>query len=199
MNSFPMWMGLLAGVPTIMAYVRLAKILNKPSTTIRPNLASWLPWLAVDASVFAASIAQHVVTTMVVFGVFTLGTITVLIIVIRKKAMMKFGLVDGASLVVSGLALVAWWLTGDAKLALYINVVVVVVATIPSIINAWDKPETQDLRVWSYFLAGGFINLFAVVEWDMKNGLVPVSVVVVQAALVLATARDHFASRSTYM
>lgn len=180
-----MWIGFLAALFSAFAYVRLARLMKDASSEVAPNLASWIVFAAVDASIFVSSLAAGVTTTMAVFAVYTVGSLVIVVLVFRqgKIKLMPF---DVISLAVSTIAFIAWKMTGKPEVAIYLNISVAVMACLPTIRQAWLTPEKEDLRAWQYILAGGFVNLFAVEKWDFKNGAVPVAIVVLCIVIVYA-------------
>lgn len=181
MRNLAFWFGIAAAVPTICAYSRLARLVTQP-TEVKPNLASWLLFLVIDGSIFYASLVAGVRTSMIVFGVFTLGCLLIVILTVRKSRV-EFTLLEKVCLVLSASAFVGWKMTSSPELAVYLNVLVAVIATIPTIIQAWMTPEREDLGVWLYFSFGGVLNLFAVEKWDALNALPAVMVLLLQVVL----------------
>ena len=107
---------------TVLAYVRLTKlVLNSKESGVKPNIASWLPWLAVDASIFLASIALGEVIASIIFGIFTIGTLVVFSLIV-KNGEIKLSWIDKTSLALSFIAIVMWKMTSEPELALYLNV-----------------------------------------------------------------------------
>jgi len=154
---------------TIIAYVRLIRLLlQEEDSGVRPNIASWFTWLAVDVSLLAASMYAGAVREGIIFGIFAFGSFSVISLLFQKGEI-KLSVLDQASLVVSFTALVAWIATNDPKIAVYLNVVVLTVASIPTLIQTIFQPELEDNRVWGYFFLGGLTNLLAVESWDMLH------------------------------
>ncbi|MEK7464346.1 MAG: hypothetical protein AAB617_01055 [Patescibacteria group bacterium] len=185
MQNIYTWIGFLAALFSVFAYVRLAKLVTNPSSDVAPNPASWLVWLAVDGSIFVSSLAAGVTTTMAVFAVYTIGCLVIVVLVFRTGKI-EWKPFDVVCLVTSAIAFVAWKMTGDPKIAIYLNIAVATAGTVPTIAQGWLTPEQEDLRVWQYFLAGGFVNLFAVEKWDFVNGAPPVAVFILQVLLLSA-------------
>ena len=176
---------------TILAYVRLTKLVyNSKDSGVKPNIASWLPWLVVDASIFLVSIALGEVTQSIIFGIFTIGTIVVLSLIV-KNGEIKLKTVDKVSLALSIIAIVMWRMTNEPELALYLNVLVLVMASIPTLSQALIDPRLEDGQVWLYFSIGGGANIFSIEEWTMAAALPAMLVFIIQLALLYASSREE--------
>lgn len=176
---------------TVLAYVRLASLVYKSSVSgVKPNIASWLPWLVVDGSVCFASIALGAITASILFGIFTLGAAVIIALVV-KNGEIKLSTMDKVSLVLSAIAFVAWKLTSEPRMALYLNVFIAVMATIPTLRQALIDPRLEDGRVWLLFMAGGGASLFAIERWTMVDAFPAVVVFVLQIALAYASNREE--------
>lgn len=166
----------------MIAYGRLLRLLLESERSgIKPNIASWIPWLAVDISIFTASAYAGAMREAIIFGLYSLGCFVVISFLFNKGEI-KLSVVDKVSLVVSLTAFIAWIATEDPEVAVYFNVAVAVFASIPTLVQAMRRPELEDGRVWFYFSFGGLANLLAVEVPDMLHMLPAFMVFVLQSA-----------------
>ncbi len=176
---------------TILAYMRQTNLVyNSKISGVKPNIASWLPWLVVDASIFFASIALGEVKASIIFGIFTIGTLVTLSLIVRNGEI-KLSKMDKISLTLSLIAIVMWKMTSQPEVALYLNIFIAVMASIPTLRQALIDPKLEDGRVWFYFSVGGGANLLTIEEWTMTAALPAVLVFLIQLALFWAASREE--------
>lgn len=157
--AFPEILALASGILLISGY--LPYVYGVIRRTTVPNRASWFIW--------ALS------TTVILFGVRETGTHDAIWVPIADAVgctlIFLFAIfygtggwsrTDKISLAVALASLAVWLFTGNALLALAMNLVNYVSGYAPTIRKAWHEPRSESLAAWSLFLGGVVINLAAV-------------------------------------
>jgi|SRR3989344_1855315 len=157
--DFSSLLGLVAGVFLITGYVPYIYEVIKNKTV--PNRASWFIW--------------SLSTAVLLFGVMDTGTheaiwvpvadalgCFIIFVLSIPKGVGGWKRTDQISLLICFLSLGIWWYTGDALLALFMNLAVYVSGYIPTIKKSIDNPMTESLFAWSLFFIGVVLNLITV-------------------------------------
>jgi hypothetical protein len=117
----------------------------------RPNRVSWLMWSIAPFIATAAAVSSGV--GLAVLPVFMSGLSPLLIFVasfFAKKAEWKLGSFDYVCGVLSGLAIVLWYVTRDPDAAIVFAMASDGLAAIPTLTKAWRYPETES--AWPYIV-----------------------------------------------
>lgn len=112
--------------------------------TTKPNRVSWLLWAAVPMIATFAGLASG--ATWALLPVFMAGFIPFLIFIfsfVNKNAYWKLGTLDYICGAVSVLAVILWMLTKEAGIAITFAIIADTLASIPTIVKAWQNPETE--------------------------------------------------------
>ena len=120
----------------------------------KPNKVSWLMWSIAPLIAAAAAISDGV--GWAALPVFMSGFSPFLIFTasfVTKKAYWKLASFDYVCGVLSGLALVLWYVTKDPNVAIAFAIASDGLASIPTLIKAWRHPETES--AWP-FIVGVF-------------------------------------------
>jgi hypothetical protein len=83
----------------------------------------------------------------------------------------KFDLFCGS---ISLLAIVIWFLTKDAMLALILSIVADAIACIPTLIKSWYFPETEDPQAYVFSATSAFITTLSIQTWNFQTYGFPV-------------------------
>jgi hypothetical protein len=115
----------------------------------KPNRVTWLMWAVAPLIAAAASLSSGV--GWAVLPVFMAGFSPLMIFTasfFAKKAYWKLSTFDYFCGVLSGLALVMWWLTKNANVAIVFAIASDALASIPTLVKSWSNPETES--IWPY-------------------------------------------------
>jgi|GEM_PF-7131176 len=120
-------------------------------SSIKPiNLATWFLWFAIDFAVIASlKKAKRPFELMVVFTVGTgiialIGTVNYLL----GRAVFEWGIAETLVVFAVIVALIIWWNTSD-NIGVLATSSAMVIAGIPTWINAYDKPWEQSVVFWT--------------------------------------------------
>jgi hypothetical protein len=155
-----------------------------------PNRVTWFMWSVAPFVATAASISNGV--GLAVIPVFMSGFSPFLIFTasfFTKKASWKLGSFDYVCGVLSGLAIVLWYLTSNPEVAIVFAIISDAVAAVPTLLKSLCSPRTES--VWPY-LIGTFAPLssfFAAAAWSFSEVAFPAYLVAINVALLLPLVR----------
>jgi hypothetical protein len=115
----------------------------------KPNRVTWLMWAIAPLIAAAASLSSGV--GWAVLPVFMACFSPLMIFTasfFAKKAYWKLSTFDYFCGVLSGLALVMWWLTKNPNVAIVFAISSDALAAVPTIMKSWMNPETES--IWPY-------------------------------------------------
>ena len=119
----------------------------------KPHKVTWFLWALAPLIAFAAQISQGVgISSLMTFAVGFGPLLIFLASFINKKSDWKITNFDLFCGSISILAIILWFITKDAFLALILSMLADAVACIPTLIKSYTHPETEDLN--AYVLAG---------------------------------------------
>jgi hypothetical protein len=161
-----------------------------------PNRVTWFMWSVAPFIATAASLSRG--ASWAVLPVFMSGFSPFLIFTasfFTKKAYWKLSRFDYICGSLSGLALVLWFVTAEANLAIAFAIVSDALAAVPTLNKAWRSPQTE--AIWP-FLIGAFapITSFLVAAtWSFSALAFPTYLIAVNVLLVYAIAKKRLAIR----
>lgn len=120
----------------------------------KPNRISWFLWGLNPLIAFAAMIQQGVGLSSL--ATFTYGAVPFVILLasfLNKKSYWQIGKVDLACGMLSVCGIILWFLTKTGTVAILLSIVADLLASIPTIIKSYQKPETES---WFFFLTNSF-------------------------------------------
>ena len=149
----------------------------------KPNRVSWLMWSIAPFIAAAAAISNGV--GWAVLPVFMSGFSPFLIFTasfVTKKAYWKLASFDYVCGALSGLALILWYLTKDPNVAIAFAIASDGLAAIPTLIKAWNHPETESpwpfiVGVFNASTSFGAATMWAFSEYAFPTYLIAINVV----------------------
>ena len=166
----------------VATYLYVRSMLNG---RVKPNRVSWLMW-AVPAMVgFAVEGSSGAWLAGV--PVFMAGFCPLVVFIASfavKEAYWKLQKLDYACGVLSVLALVIWAAASAPDVAVLFAILSDALASVPTLIKAWDYPETES--PWPYLTGGfgGLTSLLALTAWTFSQYAFPAYLIVVSGLLV---------------
>lgn len=158
-SSIPATLGLISGAFLIIGYLPyIYEVLRKTTT---PNRASWFIWslstaiilFGVDATGTHEAIWVPIADAVGCFSIFIFS------IFLGTGGWSK---TDKISLAICVASLVILGYTGDALVALIMNLLIYVSGYIPTIRKSIIDPKSESLTAWTFFLVGVLLNLLTV-------------------------------------
>lgn len=176
-------LGLISGVLSIITYVPYVRDIFKLKT--KPQRATWFIWMVLSVIAFFAQVAEGATHSLWLVGVQTCGVLVIFLLSI------KFGIGglvsrDFLALFAAGIALVLWYYTSNAVLALFIAIVVDAIGASLTILKAYRDPESETMSTWLLSGTAGIFATLAVGSFDYVLLAFPVYVIFINYAVVLA-------------
>jgi hypothetical protein len=152
--------------------------------SIPVNLATWALWFTIDFITIASLVrAKKQYALMVAF---TTGTAVILMIALSNfltgKTAFAWTSAETVCVIAVIVALLAWRLFNTASAGVVATSLAMVVAGVPTWINAFSVPESQDVIFWSlgatacmfsYFGSPkGFVDRFMPMSGALSNGVI---------------------------
>lgn len=152
----------------------------------RPNKVTWLLWTLAPMIAFTAQVKQGVGLQSLL--TFMVGFNPLLIFIasfVNKKASWNITRFDLLCATLSVLGLVLWYITKVGNVAIFFSIVADVSAGLPTIVKAFNAPETESYLV---FLLGGInalITLATIDVWNFQYFAFPVYIVGINTILII--------------
>ncbi len=151
--------GLISGVLSIIGGAPYVYDILKKTT--KPERATWFIWSILGSIAFFSQFAKGATDSLWLTGA---QTIIVLIIFLLS---LKFGVggfnrMDIAALIFAGIALILWYLTNEATVALFLVILIDAIGGMPTIIKSYEAPESESLISWLLFGISGIFAMVAV-------------------------------------
>ncbi len=153
----------------------------------KPNRISWLMWAI--APFIATAAARSNGVGWAVLPVFMAGFSPFLIFTasfLTNKAYWKLSNFDYICGGLSGMALVLWYLTKDPNVAIVLAIASDGLATIPTLIKAWRRPETESIWPFVTGVFGALSSLAVATLWTFSEYAFPIYLLIVNIMVLLA-------------
>jgi hypothetical protein len=150
----------------------------------RPNLVSWSCWALAPLVAFAAQLSHGLRLTEWMTPVLAIGPVAVVAAAMAKggvrSRVIGFDLACGASALVG---LVAWLVTSRPAAALLFCIVADLVATAPTLRNAYRRPFDECAPTYLMSSVAMAITLLTADQWVFGQVALPLYILAVNAAL----------------
>lgn len=162
--------GLVAGFLSLIAYLPYA--LDTMRGNAQPNRATWIIWTVVGGLLFASYNAAAGGAARWVPLADALGPALIAALAMRHGKG-EWNRLDVGCLVLAGVSLIGWRLTGSPVVTLQINLFLAFLAAIPTFCSAYRNPGSEPPLVWGLFLLSNVLNLLAIDEWNWTSAAYP--------------------------
>lgn len=163
----------------------------------QPNRVSWLLWGLLPMVVFVAQRFQGVEGLSWIS--FAAGFTPLLIVVasfLNKKAYWQTKPLDYVLMVAAVTGIGLWFITDDPNLAILLVLIADFLAGIPTIIKAFQRPETESWIAYALSTAGFGIGVFSIQVFNFENAAFAIYLFAIQMLLTLLTVRVIFRSNT---
>lgn len=153
---------------------------------VRPNKVTWFLWALAPLVAFAAEVKQGVgLSSLTTFAFGAVPLFIFLASFLNKKAdwkVTKFDLICGAF---SLLGLILWGITKVGNLAILFGIAADGLAAVPTVVKAYQAPETENERVYLFNGLGGVITLLTIKQCDFTHAAFPLYILIGCSTLFL--------------
>lgn len=164
---------LTGGIIVLMAHLPLFWSIAKKE--VHMNIATWLSWAILDTTTLIVSIVSQVDFPALVIA-FTTAAWIVLFLVLRF-GIWKWSKLETISVAASLLGLLLWFTLGTTPALIALVTAKYGAAGLPTLKDAFNKPEKKQAVVWSFFALGGLLNMIGAVlsvgAWRISDNLYP--------------------------
>lgn len=152
----------------------------------RPNKVTWILWTIIPFITFFAQLSEGVGWVSLFSLAYALGPLLVVIASFtNKKAYWQVSAFDIACGVISLLAILLWWATGDGILAIVFSIVADFTAGLPTLIKGYKAPETENISAFVVGIISALITLATIQTWTVATYLFPLYILLDSLLLCL--------------
>ena len=133
---------------------------------VRPNKVTWLMWSIAPLIATFAAISKGV--TLAVIPVFLAGFGPFCVLIasfFSKKSYWRLETFDYFCGFCSVLALILWFITKEANVAIVFSIISDGFAAVPTLKKAWTNPETESVVPYLMGLLGAIVTFAAIKYW----------------------------------
>lgn len=156
----------------------------------QPNKVTWFLWALTTLVAFAAEIQQGV--GIQAWLTFSAGLIPLLVFVasfVNKRAYWRIRRLDVAAGLLSLIGIVIWLVTQTGDVAIAANIFASALAGFPTILKAYQYPETEHVRAYALGAAAGLLTLMTIQTWNFATYAFPASLVLIDGLIALLAQR----------
>ena len=147
---------------------------------VRPNRVSFLLWSIARLIAFSAEIQKGVgIQSLMTFSVGFFPLLIFLASFVNKKAEWKLTRFDLTCGALSLLGLILWGMTKEGNVAILLSITADGLAAVPTIVKAYNYPETEIGWLWLTVSMNGLFTLLTVVDWTLAHYGFPLYILLV--------------------
>ena len=156
----------------------------------KPNRVTWLLWSIAPLIATVAALSTGVRWSVLPVFMCSFGPLIIFLVsFVNKESYWKLNSFDYFCGAFSVLALILWWLTKQAELAIIFSIISDFFAAIPTLIKSWKEPWTETLTPYLTGLFGIFSGFAVIKMWTFSELAFPIYLVIINIALVLIISR----------
>ncbi|MFT3895238.1 MAG: hypothetical protein QM730_26740 [Anaerolineales bacterium] len=157
--------GTLIGAAGAFAYLR-----DTIKGKVKPNRVSFLLWSIAPMIAFTAQIKQGVgLESLMTFSTGFLPLLTFVASYTNKNAEWKITRFDLVCGLLSVAGLILWLITKVGNVAIFFSIVADGLAALPTLVKAYNYPETEIAWPWLASCFGVVLTLLTLKEWTFAN------------------------------
>jgi hypothetical protein len=192
MSNWQSALGIMAGVITFLSLIPY--IITTLQGKTRPNRATWWIWVTLSIILTASQYSAGAMNTLWITGCAIVGQLFIAVLSL-KRGDGGWNRFDRLCIAGSILSLLLWWQSSSALVAIVFNIVIDWLGALPTVVKSYRDPESENLTTWSLYLLASTLNLFAVEQWSLAIGLLPMYLFVVNVIIVTFLLRSRVRSR----
>ncbi len=174
-------LGLLAGIISLLGFVPYCIAIVQGRT--KPNQATWFIWSLVGIMLAGSYWASGATQTLWAPLSYVIGPIITTTLAMRygEGAWSRF---DRLCILGAFISLILWVLLRSPQVALVINLIIDLFGALPTIRNAWHRPQDEDLTSWLIFTVGNALNVLAIDRWTWEIASYPLYITFANAIVL---------------
>lgn len=142
---------------------------------IYPNIITWILFSIIGILVVLTAFSSGAKENLIPLVAMSIPPVLTLIVTIFKKFNKDFTKVDIICVGLGGITIIAWYLTKENKelsqIALYLALIADIIAIIPTVKFAQERPDKDRPGAWILFAIGNVLAFFTITEHTLSNYL----------------------------
>jgi len=149
---------------------------------IRPNLASWLVWAALDIILLLGMIFKHSDNSQI--WVATVGACVTVVLCLRYGEII-WGTIDIICLIGGMVGCALWVITKDPLWAIRIPLLANLVGTIPTWTSVYNNPDRENIRTWAPGVISSICAMLSVKEPSFATLAQPIVFAFIAGSIII--------------
>ncbi len=148
----------------------------------KPERSSWWIWSLLMIVAFAAQVSAGSTWSLFLTGTYLTGNL------INALLSLKYGYghfkkYDFLALLITGVGIWLWAITGSALIALIIIILIDLVGNWLTLLKSWRSPYTENFFTWIMMTIGALLGVFSVGSINLTRLIFPVYVIIPNLAV----------------
>jgi hypothetical protein len=157
----------------------------------KPSIYSRAIWFLITLNSFIGVVSLgNKSSILVLAGIQLIGSLGMLLAA-WKHSIRTFGAIEVICSALLCVSLIVWLVGSSPIINVLISLVAHFIGAIPSYINVYKKPASENLRFWSYFALASAIAFATADKANFKNYTYALYFVVFDTSMTLLTARKY--------
>jgi len=153
--------------------------------TTKPQRSTWFIYSVLGSISFFSQAARGATFSLWLTGVDTLSVMIIFLLSLRF-GVGGFSKKDYRTLLAAAVGLIAWYLTQEAAIALYLVIGIDALGTYLTVEKAYQDPGSETSSAWLLIAIGGLFSMFSVGKFDIVLLSYPFYIFLANASVVLA-------------
>ena len=178
--------GIAAGVLSLLVFVPYVRAVLRGEA--KPARSTWIIWSFVTLLLLTSyyEVGGGAANWISLADFLAAAAISILSI---KYGLGGWSRLDKICFAGCGLAVLVWYATGSALIALCATVFIDALGATATIVKTYHHPEHESALAWGIAFCGNSINLFAIGIWDVTHILYPLYMVLMSGTILALTRR----------
>ncbi|HEX8946634.1 MAG TPA: hypothetical protein VF829_00255 [Candidatus Paceibacterota bacterium] len=189
------WHTLLGiGASVLLIALTIPYIKSILSAETRPSAVSWSGWALLYAITTAAQASKGIDWSLAIPLIGTFSTASIAIIALRTGRA-AWTRIDRYAIATGVAAIILWAITREPLTAIVLSILADLAVTMPTYVKTYREPETEPALLWTLYIIGASLEIFATRQLTIYNLLYPLYVLLTDVLIVLFALRAYLPSR----
>lgn len=175
--------GYLSGLlPALAEFPYVRDILLRKT---KPQRSTWFIYSTLGSIAFFSQLSEGASHSLWLTGVSTFAEVIVFLLSF-KYGVGGFSKKDYVALCIVGLGLIAWYITKEAAIALYVVIMIDMTGTYLTLDKTYKDPSSETRISWILSTLAGFFGMLAVGSWNLVLLSYPFYTFIANASIIAA-------------
>ena len=157
---------------------------------VQPNKVTWFLWALTTLVTFAAEVQQGVgIQAWLTFSGGLSPLLVFLASFVNRRAYWRIRPLDIAAGILAAIGIVIWLVTRTGDVAIGANIAASVLAGFPTVLKAYQYPETEHPRAYALGALAGLLTLLTISQWNFATYAFPADLFLLNASIALLAMR----------